>query len=127
MYNCLKSIKEQYAKEVKALVKEEDTTVRQATTDNPLSFTFNNSTLYTTQGSIDTASSWIVYSITDKDGTDLSGSGVELTATTDAPIQLKLSDGDGGIKGFDLTSGSWLGESVEPNTTVTIAGGVKPE
>ena len=127
MYNCLKSIKEQYAKEVKALVKEEDTTVRQATTDNPLSFTFNNSTLYTTQGSIDTASSWIVYSIADKDGTDLSNSGTETTATDDAPILLSLSDGDGGTKNLSIVSGSFDGSEVAANTVVTIAGGVKPE
>lgn len=127
MYNCLKNIKEQYAKEVKALIKDEDTTVRQATSENPLSFTFNSCTMYATQGSIDTASSWIVYSITDSEGTSLSNTGTETTATTDAPILLSLSDGDGGTKNLSIVSGSFDGSEVAANTVVTIAGGVKPE
>ena len=123
IYNCVKTIKAQYAAEVASLVREDDTTVKTASSANPLGFTFNNCTLYAESGSIDTAVSWIVYSITDSEGTSLSNTGTSTTATSAAPIQLRLSDGDGSIKSFDLVSGSFDGSEVVANTTVTVSGG----
>lgn len=126
IYNCLKNIKTQYATEVAALIADPDTTVRNGTADNPLAIAFNNCTMYVDSGSIDTAVSWIVYSITDKDGTSLSGTGTETTATSEAPILLSLSDGDGGVKALSAVSGSFDGSEVAANTVVTISGGEKP-
>lgn len=125
IYNCLKTIKAQYAAEVKSLIADDETTIKTATTANPLGFTFNNCTLYAETGSIDTAVSWIVYSLVDKDGNDLSNTGVEATATSEAPFQLKLSDGDGGVKGFDILSGTWDGSEIVASTAVTVSGGIK--
>ena len=123
IYNCLKSIKSQYAKEVNDLIDDGTSTVKTATAANPLSFTFNGNTLYAESGSIDTAVAWTVSTITDSASNNLSGSGTTTTATAVAPILLALSDGNGTVLNFSCVSGSFDGSVITAATAVTVAGG----
>lgn len=126
VYNCLKSLKEQYTKEVESLLDKKTTTVKKGTSANPLSFTFgtNNDVLYADSGSIDVAVAWTVQSITDSSSTNLSGGGATTNATSAAPILLALSDGNGTVVNMSCTSGSFSGIDVTTTATaVTIGGG----
>ncbi len=124
IYNCLRGIKAQYAAEVNALIDDGTSTIKKATSANPLGFTFGNDTIYAEQGEIDTAVAWTIKTIKDSNSQDLSGGGVTTTATASAPILLELSDGDGTIKNFSCVSGTFSGADVTTTaTTVAISGG----
>lgn len=123
IYNCLKNIKAQYAEEINDLIDDDDSTIKTATSTNPISFTFNGCTLYTESGSVDTAVAWVVSTLTDASSNDLSGTGTVTTATSSAPLLLTLSDGNGTVLTFSIVSGSFDGSTIASSTAVTIAGG----
>lgn len=124
IYNCLKGVKEQYFKEVDALINKPSTTIKKGTSANPLSFTFGqNNILYADSGDIDTAVAWTVQSITDSSSNSLSGGGVSTTATASAPILLALSDGNGNVKNMSCTSGTFAGDDVTTTATAVAIGG----
>lgn len=123
IYNCLKNIKAQYAEEINDLIDDDDSTIKTATSTNPISFTFNGCTLYTESGSVDTSVAWVVSTLTDASSNDLSGTGTVTTATSSAPLLLTLSDGNGTILTFSIVSGSFDGSTIASSTAVTIAGG----
>lgn len=122
LYNCLRSIKEEYTEEVNELNPVPPaTTIITATATNPISFTIGSNVLYTEAGTINTALAWTVGDIKDSAGASIDGNGTSTTATTANPLTLEVTDGTTTLT-FNATSGTYDGSTNKGNNVI-LGGG----